>query len=35
MFLPPKVYSRTSAWKRRPSHISHGVATPAIIARSL
>ena len=35
MFLPPKVYSSTSAWNRFPSQTSHGVATPAIIARSL
>ena len=32
MSLPPNVYSSTSASKRLPSHTSHGVATPAMIA---
>jgi hypothetical protein len=35
MSLPPNSYSRTSAWKRLPSHSSQVVATPAIIARSV
>ena len=35
MSLPPNVYCSTSAWNRLPSHSSHTVATPAIIARSV
>ena len=35
MLRPPSVYSSTAAWNRLPSHSSHTVATPAIIARSV
>ena len=35
MFFPPKVYSRTSAWNRFPSHSSQTMATPAITPRSV
>jgi hypothetical protein len=35
MSRPPKRYSSTEAWNRRPSHSSQIVATPAIIARSV
>ena len=35
MLRPPKWYSSTEAWKRLPSQSSHGVATPAIMARSV
>ena len=35
MFLPRSVYVSTSGVKRRPSHASQTVATPAIIARSV
>src|SRR5690606_9112421 len=32
---PPNVYFSTEAWNRLPSHVSHTVATPAIIAKSV
>src|SRR5690606_28777589 len=35
MFLPPSVYSSTSAWNRRPPHSSHVVVTLAIGPRSV
>ena len=35
MSRPPNVYPSTSAEKRRPSHTSQVVATPAIMARSV
>jgi hypothetical protein len=35
MSRPPRWCSSTAAWNRLPSHSSHGVATPAIIARSV
>ena len=35
MLRPPSRYSSTDAWNRFPSHSSHVVATPAIIARSV
>jgi hypothetical protein len=35
MSRPPNLYSSTDASNRFPSHTSHGVATPAIIARSV
>ena len=35
MFFPPNLYFSTAAWNRFPSHSSHVVATPAIIAKSV
>ena len=35
MFLPPRVYSSTAAWNRRPSHSSHGDSTVAITPSSV
>ena len=35
MSLPPSLYSSTDAWNRFPSQSSQGVATPAIIPRSV
>ena len=35
MFLPPKVYSSTAAWKRRPSHSSQVDSTVAITPSSV
>ena len=35
MLRPPKVYSSTAAWKRRPSHSSHGDSTVAITPSSV
>ncbi len=35
MSRPPKVYSSTEAWKRRPSHSSHGDSTVAITPSSV
>ena len=35
MLRPPSVYSRTEAWKRRPSHSSHGDSTVAITPSSV
>ena len=35
MSRPPSLYSSTAASNRLPSHTSHTVATPAIIARSV
>src|SRR4028119_2231076 len=35
MSLPPRVYSSTDAWNRRPSHSSHGDSTVAITPSSV
>src|SRR4026208_650898 len=35
MLRPPRVYSSTEAWKRRPSHSSHGDSTVAITPSSV
>src|SRR6476659_9761275 len=35
MFRPPRVYSSTAAWKRRPSHSSQVDSTVAMIPRSV
>src|SRR4028119_2374247 len=35
MSLPPRVYFSTDAWKRRPSHSSHGDSTVAITPSSV
>ena len=35
MFFPPSSNSRTAAWKRRPSHSSHGDSTVAITPSSV
>ena len=35
MFLPPSRYSRTAAWKRRPSQSSQGDSTVAITPSSV
>ena len=35
MSLPPRVYSSTAAWKRLPSHSSHGDSTVAITPSSV
>ena len=35
MSRPPSLYFSTAGWNRLPSQSSHGVATPAIVARSV
>src|SRR4028118_2439043 len=35
MSFPPSLYSSTDAWKRRPSHSSHGDSTVAITPSSV